>query len=240
MAVGAAGTAGGGGRDGPGTVLLVDGGHSGAALARDLEDRDVPVRRVRGLAEGLRAFLRHRPETVVVRAGRRAADLLPFLSRLEEEGGAIVLCLADAPDPAFARRAVAAGAADVVCPPHTAAAVLVRHVVEARRRGPSLGSGARLAVGELSVDLVTRDASAHAGSATLTRREMEVLVRLMMTPGSVVPRDVLLRDVWGAGPDSRTVLESTVHRLRAKLGEVLGTGDAVTNLRGVGYLLDLD
>jgi DNA-binding response OmpR family regulator len=54
--------------------------------------------------------------------------------------------------------------------------------------------------------------------AALTEKENAILVRLAEAHGATVPRDVLLRDVWGynAGVTSRT-LETHIHRLRRKI-----------------------
>lgn len=68
----------------------------------------------------------------------------------------------------------------------------------------------------------------------LTRKEFELLAMLVQNVGQIVPRDVLLRQVWGYGPDIRTrTLDVHVRRLRKKLGDY---GDTyIETIFGVGY-----
>ena len=55
---------------------------------------------------------------------------------------------------------------------------------------------------------------------TLTRKEYELLSTLTANAGEIVPRGVLLRNVWGYGPDIRTrTLDVHIRRLRRKLGD---------------------
>jgi len=68
----------------------------------------------------------------------------------------------------------------------------------------------------------------------LTRKEFELLALLVRNAGQIVPRDILLREVWAYGPDIRTrTLDVHVRRLRKKLGEY---GDTyIETIFGVGY-----
>ncbi|MBK7930734.1 MAG: winged helix-turn-helix transcriptional regulator [Bryobacterales bacterium] len=69
---------------------------------------------------------------------------------------------------------------------------------------------------------------------TLTRKEYELLSTLTANAGEIVPRGVLLRNVWGYGPDIRTrTLDVHIRRLRRKLGDY---GEQyIETIFGVGY-----
>ncbi|MCC7237192.1 MAG: winged helix-turn-helix transcriptional regulator [Bryobacterales bacterium] len=71
-------------------------------------------------------------------------------------------------------------------------------------------------------------------AVTLTRKEYELLSALTSNAGEIVPRGVLLRTVWGYGPDIRTrTLDVHIRRLRRKLG---GYGEQyIETIFGVGY-----
>ena len=65
----------------------------------------------------------------------------------------------------------------------------------------------------------------------LSSRERAVLVALMRRPGAVVPKSVLLREVWGFGVADPHLLEATVSRLRRRLGPA-GLSVLLTRRRG--------
>jgi uroporphyrinogen-III synthase len=69
---------------------------------------------------------------------------------------------------------------------------------------------------------------------TLTDRERAVFSLLTRRPGAVVPKPLLLREIWGSDGDAR-VVESTVGRLRRRLAPT-GLSIGVTARRG--YRLD--
>ena len=86
-------------------------------------------------------------------------------------------------------------------------------------------------------DLVLNEA-AHVVTAagepvTLTLKEFRLLQLLMEKQGAVVPRETLLREVWGYdyGGESRT-LDVHIGTLRQKLGPC---GEYIQTVRGVGY-----
>jgi len=69
---------------------------------------------------------------------------------------------------------------------------------------------------------------------TLTRKEYELLSTLAANAGEIVPRDRLLKFVWGYGPEIRTrTLDVHIRRLRRKL---MPYGDQyIETIFGVGY-----
>jgi two-component system catabolic regulation response regulator CreB len=74
----------------------------------------------------------------------------------------------------------------------------------------------------------------------LTRRELQLLQRLLSTPGRIYSRDALLDLVWGQDAESmeRTV-DTHIKTLRAKLRSVDPTRDVIVTHRGLGYSLQL-
>lgn len=69
---------------------------------------------------------------------------------------------------------------------------------------------------------------------TLTRKEHELLSLLVENTGEIVPRDVLLSQVWGYSKEIRTrTLDVHIRRLRKKLGRY---GELyIETIFGVGY-----
>lgn len=87
-----------------------------------------------------------------------------------------------------------------------------------------------------TVDLLRRRVSTTRGEATLTTTEVALLRYLAASPGRTVPRDELLREVWGyaAGAASRTI-DVTVRRLRAKIEVDPAAPTHLLAVHGVGY-----
>ena len=85
-----------------------------------------------------------------------------------------------------------------------------------------------------SVDFSNHRASVDNHPMVLTRKEYELLATLASNAGEIVPRNILLRDVWGYSPEIRTrTLDVHIRRLRKKLGEY---GESyIETIFGIGY-----
>jgi DNA-binding response OmpR family regulator len=104
------------------------------------------------------------------------------------------------------------------------------------RRCRSRQGGGRLRVGDLEVDVLSRQVRLRGRPLTLSQKEFALLRALAASPTRVWTKDELLRDVWGyRSMGSTRTLDSHACRLRAKLGV---DGDLyVVNVWGVGYRL---
>ena len=166
-----------------------------------------------------------------------------FIADLRSSGiKGVLLFLTPSVDREHVSKALSAGAHDVVAPPHSVQAILLRrHVVEERRRHPRPFDHAPLArqitVAGLTIDLATREVSDGSEPFALSRRELDLLVKLIEARGDVVPRERLLAEIWGNEQESEAVLDATVHRLRKRLEERTDKPDILKTVRGVGYRL---
>jgi DNA-binding response OmpR family regulator len=81
------------------------------------------------------------------------------------------------------------------------------------------------------VDRRTRSCFVDGELVPVTRREFDLLERLVREPGSVVSKDELLDAVWGV-EEARdpNLVEVYVSYLRRKLGR-----DRIETVRGIGY-----
>lgn len=131
-----------------------------------------------------------------------------------------------------------AGADDYVPKPFSLALLAARvDAVLRRSRGPA---GAPFSVAGIAFDPASLHATRGAADVELTRRDIELIARLVRDPGAVVQRAVLLADVWGyANPDAVETRCVDMHlvKLRRKLGEAFGAvGEhLVETVRGEGY-----
>lgn len=83
----------------------------------------------------------------------------------------------------------------------------------------------------LVVDQNNKLCSINGEAITLSKKEYELLVFLMLHPNYVHSREDLLKELWGNAVSIRTV-DTTVSRLRKKLQEY---GAYITTRLGFGY-----
>ena len=86
----------------------------------------------------------------------------------------------------------------------------------------------------LLLDFVGESVTLDGNTMQLTRKEYQLLVHMVQRIGEVVPRDALLREVWGYGPEMKTrTLDVHVRRLRKKFGRYADR--SIETIFGVGY-----
>jgi len=91
-------------------------------------------------------------------------------------------------------------------------------------------------IGALTLNRSTGQAEVAGRALDLRRREWAVLDALATRAGQVVPRELLLAEVFGYDePVGPNAIEVNVTRLRSKLAP---DGPQIRTVRGVGYLLD--
>jgi two-component system OmpR family response regulator len=96
-----------------------------------------------------------------------------------------------------------------------------------------------LTVGDLSVDLLTREVSRGGERINLQPREFSLLEYLMRNAGRVVSKTMILEHVWDYHFDPQTnVVDVLICRLRNKVDRD-GSERRIQTIRGVGYVLTI-
>ncbi len=187
---------------------------------------------------GLAAVARDRPDVVVLDLGLPRVDGLEVCRRLRARGDDVPILVLTARG-TLGDRVVGldAGADDYLPKPFALEELLARLRALVRRALATDEAGQVLAVGDLRVDLRSREVSRAGRPITLTRTEYELLAVLAAHPRQVLSRAQLLRDVWGFDfdPTSNT-LEVYIGYLRRKTEEG-GLPRLIHTVRGVGYVI---
>ncbi len=114
--------------------------------------------------------------------------------------------------------------------------VLVSRIKALIRRTNPVPASARIELGALVVDTMTRSVCVGATSVDLSAREYALLEALARRVGQPVTRDELRGLVWGADHESGSnVVDVYVGYVRRKLEQAGGDPGMIETIRGVGY-----
>jgi two-component system alkaline phosphatase synthesis response regulator PhoP len=137
-------------------------------------------------------------------------------------------------------RGLRGGADDYVVKPFSPAELTARVEAVLRRSAERPQAVRELVVEGRRIDFERREVAFEDGSsATLTERESELLQYLAANRERAIPREELLRCVWGIDPrgvQTRTV-DMTIARLREHLRDTGGDPKVVLTVRSKGYAL---
>jgi two-component system, OmpR family, response regulator RegX3 len=128
------------------------------------------------------------------------------------------------------------GADDYVVKPFSGDEVIARIRAVLRRGRRDVAAAEPVTVGSLRVDPAARRAMLRGVELDLTRREFDLLDRLVRESGHVVRREELMSEVWDDNWFGSTkTLDMHVATLRRKLGDDAADPRWLHTARGVGY-----
>jgi len=128
------------------------------------------------------------------------------------------------------------GSDDYLTKPFAFSELLAR-VQALMRRATGLAEPTRLTVGDLSVNLLTREVTRGARKIELQPIEFSLLEYLMRSAGRVVSKTMIMEHVWDYNFDPQTnVVEVRISRLRDKIDRGVDK-KLIHTVRGVGYVL---
>jgi len=162
-------------------------------------------------------------------------DGIAIIRRLREAGvttpALIVSALGEVDDRV---RGLRAGGDDYLVKPFAFTELLAR--VEAlARRSASVIKETVLRVGDLELDLISRRANRGGREIELLPREFQMLEYLVRNEGHVVPRAMLLEQVWDLHFDPSTnIIDVYVGRVRRKVDDQQAY-PLIHTVRGVGF-----
>ena len=175
-------------------------------------------------------------DLLILDLGLPGKDGLAVLREIRGQGeqlSVIVLTARDGIDDTVT--ALEAGANDYMTKPFRFEELLARIKVQLRDHHSSQQafSETRLRVGDLSLDLLTRQAWVGDRIVELSAREFVLAEVLLRHPMQVMSKEQLLNRVWGYDYDpGSNIIEVYIRHLRRKLGS-----DYIETVRGMGYRL---
>jgi two-component system copper resistance phosphate regulon response regulator CusR len=134
-------------------------------------------------------------------------------------------------------RGLDAGADDYLVKPFAFPELIARMRVLLRRGRQA--ESTRLAVADLELDLVARQATRAGRDLELTAREFDVLAFLVRHAGQLVSRDMLAQDVWkefARATPLDNVIDVHMARIRRKVDAEMPV-KLIHTVRGVGFTL---
>ena len=162
-------------------------------------------------------------------------DGLSLIQQLRAGGARIPVLILSAKATVDDRvRGLQAGGDDYLTKPFAFSELLAR-IQALIRRATQTPEPTRLTVGDLTLDLLTREVQRNGEKIELQPREFALLEYLMRHPNRPVTKTMILEHIFDYSFDPQTnVVDVLVHRLRAKVDKDKAM---LHTVRGVGYVL---
>lgn len=208
-------------------------------VAGYLERDGFVVRTAADGREALGEIARRRPDALVLDLMLPHVNGLEVLRKLRSEGDEVPVIVLSARGTEPERVAgLELGADDYVAKPASPREISAR-VRAVLRRSRTVGPS-RLEFGAVVVDVPARTVTKTGETIDLRPKEFDLLVRLASSPGEVMSRQDLLRDVWGSSSEWQDPGTVTVHvrRLRRAVEDDPAHPVHVVTVYGVGYRFD--
>ena len=218
-------------------LLIEDDARVADHVARGLREAGHLVELAREGREGLLKAAADHYDAIILDRMLPQVDGLKILQTIRATGdGTPVLILSALGDVDERVKGLRSGGDDYLAKPF-ALSELIARVEVLGRRGPAIAETTRLAVGDLTVDLLSHTVTRAGCRIELTQREFRILEYLIRNEGRVVTRSMLLEQVWDYNFDPQTnIVDQHVSRLRQKIDRDFPT-PLIQTVRGTGYMV---
>ena len=219
-------------------LLIEDDAKTASFILKGLKESGFAVEHVSDGESGLHMALEESYDAAIVDVMLPKLDglsLIRELRRKKHKLPVIILSARSATDDRV--KGLEMGSDDYLAKPFAFSELLAR-VQALLRRASGVSEPTSLTVGELSIDLLTRQTLRGAKKIELQPREFALLEYLMRNAGRVVSKTMIMEHVWDYNFDPQTnVVEACVCRLRDKIDKGFGGAKLIHTIRGVGYVI---
>jgi two-component system OmpR family response regulator len=187
--------------------------------------------------EGLHLALTQPYDTAIIDIMLPQLDGLALIERMRKEKVNTPVIILSAKDSIDDRvKGLQTGGDDYLTKPFAFSELLAR-VQALIRRASGLAEPTRLTVGDLSMNLLTREVVRGGRKIELKPIEFSLLEYLIRSAGRVVSKTMIMEHVWDYNFDPQTnVVEARICRLRDKVDRDFDK-KLIHTVRGVGYVL---
>ncbi len=178
---------------------------------------------------------RLRPDVVLLDLGLPDADGLDVCRRLQRDSDVPIVMLTARGTETDKIIGLGVGADDYVVKPFSGDEVIarIRAILRRAERTARVGPSR---IGGLEVDPASRRVVLNGDELTLTRKEFDLLERLVRDAGRVVTREALMSEIWDENWFGSTkTLDVHIGWLRKKLGDNPAEPRYIHTVRGVGF-----
>jgi two-component system, OmpR family, response regulator len=206
-------------------------------LLRGLKEAGYAVDEAEDGETGLALATRNTYDAAVLDVMLPRRDGLSLIGELRRRGQRLPVLILSAKQTVDDRvKGLQAGGDDYLVKPFAFSELLAR-LQALLRRATAAAEPTRLSLGDLSLDLLTREVTRAERRLELRPREYALLEYLMRNPGRVVTKTAILSHVWNYRFNPGTnVVDVLVSRLREKLDRGFET-KMLHTVRGAGYVL---
>ena len=187
--------------------------------------------------DGLHLALTEPYDVIIVDLMLPKVDGLTLITRLREQKPNVPVMILSAKRSVDDRvRGLQTGSDDYLTKPFAFSELLAR-INALIRRATGTPSPTRLEVGDLALDLLSREVSRSGQKIDLQPREFALLEYLMRNAGRVVSKTMIMEHVWDLNFDPETnIVEARISRLRDKIDRNY-ENKLIHTVRGAGYVL---
>jgi len=219
-------------------ILLVEDDYKIASfIVKGLKAEGFAVDHAADGEDGLHLALTEPYDAAVIDIMLPKLDGLALIERMRLEKKKVPVIILSARDTVDDRvKGLQTGGDDYLTKPFSFSELLAR-IQALIRRSTDQSEPTRLAVGDVSMNLITREVVRDDQKIELQPLEFSLLEYLMRNAGRVVSKTMIMEHVWDYYFDPQTnVVESRIYKLREKIDKNFPT-KLIHTVRGVGYVL---
>jgi two-component system OmpR family response regulator len=219
-------------------LLVEDDTKTAAFILKGLKESGFAVDHVSDGESGLHMALNESYDSAIIDVMLPKLDGLALIGELRRKKNTLPVIILSARGSTEDRvMGLETGSDDYLTKPFAFSELLAR-VQALLRRASGIAEPSAFTVGDLSINLLTRQVMRGNNKIDLQPREFALLEYLMRNVDRVVSKTMIMEHVWDYNFDPQTnVVEACMCRLREKIDKNNGAAKLIHTIRGVGYVI---